>query len=300
MFSYQAAPHRRSALVFEKRFLAYTNERVWAVVEGSEFLGGATVKGPVIYLSEQSDTTVKVALQRANLLNSDDLRILTWAETRRRGMVWPEVVDFAVQQCKRIGAVMLVVDTLGQFAGLAGDAENNAGDATAAMQPLLHAASQGLAILVSQHERKSGGDVEDSGRGSSAIGGAADIVLNLRRVPGNCNPNFRVIRSLSRFDETPAELIVELTMEGYVPRDKGVNASEQVKEKVLAVLPVSQEEAISIDELCKLAHLKRTTTQEGVQELNAEGLLLQVGKGRRNDPVRFYRAVTHSAAAARS
>ena len=70
-------------------------------MEGSEFLGGATVKGPVIYLSEQSDTTVKVALQRANLLNSDDLRILTWAETLRRGMVWPEVVDFAVQQCKR-------------------------------------------------------------------------------------------------------------------------------------------------------------------------------------------------------
>ena len=41
---------------------------------------------------------------------------------------------------------MLVVDTLGQFAGLAGDAENNAGDSIAAMQPLLQAASQGLAI----------------------------------------------------------------------------------------------------------------------------------------------------------
>jgi len=106
-----------------------------------------------------------------------------------------------------------------------------------------------------------------------------------------------VIRSLSRFDETPAELIVELTMEGYVPRDNGVIASEQATEKVLAVLPVSQEEAISIDELCKLAHLKRTTTQDSVQELKAEGLVWQVGKGRRNDPVRFYRAITHSAAA---
>ena len=34
---------------------------------------------------------------------------------------------------------------------------------------------------------REGGEVEDSGRGSSAFAGAADIVLNVRRLPGNGN-----------------------------------------------------------------------------------------------------------------
>ena len=51
------------------------------------------------------------------------------------------------------------------------------------MQPLQQAAAaEGLGVLVSQHERKSGGEVEDSGRGSSAFAGAADIEIGRAHV----------------------------------------------------------------------------------------------------------------------
>lgn len=110
----------------------------------------------------------------------------------------------------------MVIDTLSQFAGLTGDRENNSGDALEAMQPLQHAVADGIGIMSVRHERKSGGDVGDSGRGSSAFAGAVDIVLSLRKPEGNAAKNRRLLQSLSRFSETPNDLLIELTENGYV------------------------------------------------------------------------------------
>src|SRR6185436_12737761 len=93
------------------------------------------------------------------------------------------------------------VDTVSQFAGLRGDAENNSGDALAAIEPLQEAAAQGLAVIAVRHERKGGGEVGESGRGSSAFSGAVDIVVAIRRGEGQTKPTVRVLHTLSRFTE---------------------------------------------------------------------------------------------------
>lgn len=49
-------------------------------------------------------------------------------------VAFPWVAAETIAQCKRTGARLMVVDTLGQFARLAGDAENNAGDAVEAVE----------------------------------------------------------------------------------------------------------------------------------------------------------------------
>ena len=113
-------------------------------------------------------------------------------------------------------AGLLVVDTLSTWARLGGDDENSSGKAAEAMAPLQLAAATGIAVLVLRHDRKSGGDVGDSARGSSAFGGAVDIILALRRGEGNSRPTIRALHGLSRFDETPATLMIELTDSGYV------------------------------------------------------------------------------------
>jgi hypothetical protein len=85
------------------------------------------------------------------------------------------------------------------------------------MAPLQEAAAgDGLAVVVLRHDRKSGGDVGDSGRGSSAFSGAVDVVLQLSRPEGQSRPGVRALKSLSRFDETPETLVIELTEAGYV------------------------------------------------------------------------------------
>src|SRR5207248_10383132 len=100
--------------------------------------------------------------------------------------------------------------------GLRGDAENHAGAAQEAIEPLQAAAAlRDLAIVVVRHERKGGGDVGDAARGSSAFGGAVDVVVSIRRVDGNDAGRSRVLHSLSRFDETPDRLVIEWTEDGY-------------------------------------------------------------------------------------
>jgi hypothetical protein len=260
---------------------------VRAAADGLDFLGRPTLKTPTVYLTEQPIVSFRQAMERAGLLGRDDFHLLLHSDTR--GMAWPDVVAHAVPECKRIGARLLVVDTLPQFAGLKGDSENNSGDALAAMGPLLQAAAEGIGIILVRHERKSGGDVGDSGRGSSAFSGVVDIVLSLRRPEGNAKKTLRVLQALSRFSETPAELLVELTDRGYVslgdPHEAAVKAA---KDSILAVAPMSETEAADMKQLMESTDVPRATAQRAVKELVEEGALTKLGEGKKGKPFKFW------------
>jgi hypothetical protein len=193
-------------------------------------------------------------------------------------------------ECKRVGAMLLVVDTLPQFAGLTGDSENNSGDALAAMAPLHQAVDSGIGIIVVRHERKSGGDISDSGRGSSAFAGAVDIVLSLRRPEGNAKKTQRALRALSRFSETPAELLIELTETGYVSLGEPSEAAlRAAKDSILEIAPDSEPEAMSVKKLMESAGVPRATAQRAVKALAEEGAMSKVGEGKKGNPLRYFR-----------
>lgn len=269
---------------------------VRAVVTGAEFMGRPTMQGPVVYLTEQPDTTFSLALTRAGLADRDDVHILSWKDTRQTN--WPLVVALAAEKANKVGAVMLVVDTLPQFAGLAGDAENNAGAALASMTPLQVAAAEGLAVLIIRHDRKSGGDVGDSARGSSAFGGAVDVVLSIRRADGN-RPNTRVIHALSRFDETPVAAVVELRRsdpsehssapdEYVMLDDNGAPTTEMVTAAVIKELPASEAGAVTADDLADAVDGARTTVFDVLKALHKAGEVARTGAGKKGDPYRWW------------
>jgi hypothetical protein len=256
-----------------------------SVLDGAPFLGQATRRSPVVFLTEQSGPSLRESLRRADLLDRGDLFVLSWAETA--GFDWASIVEAAVDECVARGAGLLVVDTLSRFAGIRGDGENSAGEADAAMAPLQTAAAQGLGVVVLRHERKSGGDVGDSGRGSSAFGGAVDILLALRRRGGNAPANTRVIMALSRFSETPDELVIELTDQGYVVTDtldetEGPSVASRVTEFLASV-----DEAQTIEEMLTQIGCARTTLQKALDQLEGEGQVARSGAGVRGDPYRF-------------
>ena len=183
------------------------------ILQGEPFMGEPTTMTSAIFLTEQPPASFRKVLERAGLTEREDLHILHWHDVA--GMEWSEVAHYAMEKAQKVGARVLFVDTLGQFAGIRGDGENSAGEAHRAMQPLQEAAAKGLAVCITRHERKGGGEVGESGRGSSAFGGAVDIILSIRRADGNVRPTVRVIESLSRFEETPDKLVIELTPDGY-------------------------------------------------------------------------------------
>jgi len=260
---------------------------VRAVLDGEPFLGLPTFKTPVVYLTEQPTVSFRQAMERADLLDREDFLVLPYSETI--GIPWAEVAAAATKECKRAGASLLAVDTLGQFAGLTGDKENNSGDALEAMSPLQAASAEGIGVIVVRHERKSGGDVGDSGRGSSAFAGVVDVVLSLRKAEGNAPKARRVLQSLSRFSETPSDLVIEMTDAGYVALgDAGETAVNDAKKAILAVAPQTETEAIDLKELSSNAEVSRQSAQRAIAELTEEGMLSRIGRGKRGDAFRYF------------
>jgi hypothetical protein len=263
-------------------------ELVRAAADGALFLGRPTLKTPTVYLTEQPAVSFRQTMKRAGLLGRDDLHILFRSKVPR--ISWPEIVAATVAECKRVGAVLLVVDTLPQFAGLSGDAENNSGDALAVMQPLQNAAAEGIAVILVRHQRKAGGEVGDCGRGSSAFAGAVDVVVSLRRPDGSAKHTVRVLHALSRFSETPAELRIELTSDGYISLgEPGETCLETAKASILAILPTSEGEAWDMKELTNRVPVTRATAQRAIDEFVEKGSIRRVGQGTRRSAFKYLR-----------
>ena len=226
-------------------------------------------------------------MERAGLLGRRDFTVLLWADTM--GTPWPSVAEATIEKCKRNGARLLVVDTLAQFAGLVGDTENNAGDALKALRPLQRAAAEGIAVVFVRHERKAGGQVGDSGRGSSAFAGAVDIILSLRRPEGNQPRNVRLIQSVSRFDD-PGDLLIELTDHGYRSLGTpGESAKAQASENVLSAIPKSKKKAVTIEDLVEITGESRAHLQKILDDLLEAGRILRSGTGRKGSPFRYFK-----------
>jgi 5S rRNA maturation endonuclease (ribonuclease M5) len=264
-----------------------------AVLDGEEFLGRRTARSPVVFLTEQSRGTFRPALSRAHLTERDDLSIL-YAH-KAATLSWPQIVASAVEECLRIGAQLLVVDTLPALSRLRGDAENSAGEALRVLEPLQQAAGEhGIAVLYTRHERKGGGPVGEAARGSSAFAGGADVLLSLRRPEGRYGHGVRYLQSLSRFQETPPELMIELGEDGqyFLVSDQAITMVEdEIRAGLLEVLPESADHALTLDELVqRCPKLTRTTAQRKLTELYTEGVIHHVGLGRRGDPKRYYLA----------
>jgi hypothetical protein len=260
-------------------------------LDGKPFMGQPTVKTPVVVLTEQTPTSFTEALEDAGLTDREDVHILYWKDAARHQ--WPRVVAAARQKCKDVGAKLLIADTLAVLAGLKGEEENNAGKAHEVMVPLKEAAAEGLAVIYTRHDRKSGGPVGESGRGSSAFGGDADLLLLLRQQEGQGKPTLRVLESLGRFRDTPSKLVIELTGSGYRSHgDTGAYSAQQAMKAVADCLPASAAAALTAVEIINILakhDIRRTAIYDALETLSGARTIVRIGKGKKGDPYRYYK-----------
>jgi AAA domain len=266
-----------------------------SVLDGADFLGQPTRRGAVVLLTEEADATLRPALSRAGLLGRADLHVLRRRDTPR--LKWPEVCRAAFAKCREVGAVLLVVDTAAKWMQLKGEEENSSGAVMAAMEPLQAESAPELAVLLIRHERKSGGLVGEAGRGSNAWTGDVDVSLSLRRLEGNAASNGRRLEALSRFDETPSSLVVELTDAGYVAHGTVVAIKRHTAEAAIRdALPASEATAMTADDLSDATEVKRTTCAAVLTALTEGGEVVRTGDGVKGSPHRYHRPEMLSAA----
>jgi len=265
---------------------------VSAILAGAPFLGMPTMCCSVLMLSEERDGSLSYALAQQGIA-LPSLRLLQ--RHRIAGPAsWPDIVEASVAEMRRLDAKVLVVDTLSHWA-LGDSDENSASDALKAMEPLLQAAADGVAIIIVRHMRKSGGETVTAARGSSAITGAVDIVCTLAH--HSAGDAFRVLDATGRFKESVFNLVIELTPSGYIARGNGQQVAQQVQQVledlIISQLPPDEPAALAEKEILALLGkspkpIGRTKLSETVKGLVKAGSIRQRGRGTNTDPMRYW------------
>jgi AAA domain len=249
---------------------------VACILAGRPFLERPTRHTPVVWLTEERDPTMRELLGRCGLLDTSELHILELHQTR--GLPWPEIVLQVEEFARSQGATLVIVDTLGRWADLTKDEENDAGAAAAAMKPLEDLAAHGFAVVVARHDRKSGGELGDSARGSSGFAGAADIIVHLTRGNTNGHATRRTLECVGRFDAVPPRLVVEFSEGRYVLIGDANDAErKEARQFLLDYLPTAggdewrtEEDLVDLTEE-KQVSIGRSTLQRATNELIAAG-----------------------------
>ncbi len=195
-----------------------------AIVNGTEFLGCRGSRGKVVWFTEQGRQSFAPILQKVGLHEHADLFVLYNHDVLN--IPWAERVAGVVQVAKDVGARVVIVDTLSKLAGLRGENENSSGAILEALDFLEPAKAAGISVVVLHHDRKSGGDVINAGRGSNAIAGEADVIFQLIKDP-RLAANARKLRYSGRLDDIAEEQVITLTADGYHATDATLVGQER-------------------------------------------------------------------------
>ncbi len=193
-----------------------------------------------------------------------------------------------LQQLKHETFNLLVVDTLRAFTGIVD--ENDASAVVAAIQPLvLLARSKHVAVIALHHLRKTEGEEGLAHAGSTALVGLFDVALELRR--DQHAPGRRIMTAVSRFEETPRALALEMRGEELVVlgSPEAVALSEVAERVFAAIPPESQLTMLEICEALGEPKPSREQVSRALKQLQGEGRVTATGRGVRGDPQRWGR-----------
>lgn len=253
-----------------------------AIASGvDEFLGRKVNGGPVVYVSEEGASTLAHKLPRGNVrvLSRDN----AWPKPS-----WPDLIAGSIDEAQRVSAVLLVVDTFAFWAGLGAEQEKDAGATQAAMDLLVQAANAGLAVLLVAHSRKGGGEDGEGIRGSNAIPGTVDIVLELER-PSKTAGSQRVLLALSRYPTTPGALMVERADQSrYVVLGEGDRADgREMGDRARLLTVLEPGTALTRKELEAALSAPEAQWHNVMGALIEAGDVVKNGAGKKGDPYRF-------------
>jgi hypothetical protein len=125
---------------------------------------------------------------------------------------WAALIDHLAELRARSPLDLVVIDPLASF--LPGRDEGNAGVMLEALLRLQKLTAAGLAVLVLHHPRKGEPKAGQMARGSGALSGYVDVLLEMTCLSPLDGDRRRLLRAWSRHEETPRQKVIELTEDG--------------------------------------------------------------------------------------
>ncbi len=125
---------------------------------------------------------------------------------------WSALIERLADLHAGRGVDLAVIDPLAAF--LPGRGESHADLILEALLPLRRLTALGMAVLLLHHPRKGAVADGQAARGSGALAGLADVVIEMRCPGRGAADRRRVLYGYSRHERTPHDLVVELNPEG--------------------------------------------------------------------------------------
>src|SRR5712692_135409 len=196
------------------------------------------------------------------------------------GTSWPRLLH----EIDGLPLDLVLVDTLRSFAAI--QDESDASKVVEAVQPLvLLTRRKHVATILTHHLRKADADSGLAHSGSTALVALADVAIEMR-LESDHSPNRRVLRAVSRFEETLRALTIELRGADIVSlgAPEAVTLNE-VAARVQALLRADQ--GMSQDAIRKDLDDPRPSPEQtfrALRTLFSEGKAHRSGEGVRGDP----------------
>ncbi len=254
------------------------------VATGRPFLGRKTKQGGVLILAmEEHRREVKRRLRNLGAEQHETIHIHTGPLTDS-----PDTLHALQAYIAQHSIVLAVFDTLNAFWSVS--EENDAGAVTQAVKPLLQLAREtGAAVLLIHHARKSEGEHGDEIRGSGALFSLLDVALILKRHEVETQ---RKLVTISRYAESPPELLLELREHGYV--SLGDPAASSKAAKLAKLVDALTDTPLDAKALATKAGLSAKATYALLEVLHQQGRTVKGGTGKKNDPFVFSKMVSVS------
>ncbi len=207
---------------------------------------------------------------------------------------WRALIDQIVGIHQEHGMDLVVIDSLANLAPY--KSENEACEMLRTLLPLQSLTNVGMSVLLSAHPSKGKSLGSQAARGSGALPGFVDIIVEMSRVsPGNVHDRRRRLKGYSRYAATPPVWVIELTADGVDYRALGETAEPDFAHGWPLVKEILKNAARKLSRLDILRlwpenrpRPKMTTLWKWLERLVQERKVLQEGVGRKKDPFVYW------------
>lgn len=249
-----------------------------AITQGESFLGRETVKGKVIYLCLEEKRSEIAKHFRAMKASGNDILIHTGA-TPNDAL---RALEFAIAEFE---PALVIIDPLARV--LRVNDFNDYGTMSRGLEPFIDLARKtNVHILALHHEGKGDREGGDALLGSTALFGAVDCHLQLRK-----RNNGRTLSTTQRYGIDLPETVIDLDKETGVISDKGDLQTFVLQEKKNEIFnSITGNEKVTEAEIKdRVGGNSKGIISKALRLLCDEKLLDREGEGKKNSPFLYFK-----------
>jgi hypothetical protein len=261
-----------------------------ALGPGGPFLGREAKPSRVLYVTEEQES--RWAERRDKLGLGDHVAFVVRPfRAKPDREQWGAFLDHLRGAQRREQFDVIIFDTISNLWPVRD--ENSAPEVQEALMPL-HGVIGDAALVLVHHLRKSDGHEGTGSRGSGALLAWVDVIVELRRFDAADHKSTqRVITGYGRYDQTPAQLVIDLGENGYAAEgDRAEVRAGDVNTALAEVMP-AEPPGRSVDEMLqewpREAKPNRNELFAALRRGCEEERWSRTGGGKKGDPYRYHR-----------